>query len=80
MFSYFFKSTFCPVGVFYSFPHAGGPDSIPGLGGSPGEGIGYPLQYSWASLVGNYTSLHNPHYTILIKFVSAFYFILLLLL
>ena len=24
---------------------------IPGLGGSPGEGIGYPLQYSWASLV-----------------------------
>ena len=51
MFSYFFKSTFCPVGVFYSFPHAGGPDSIPGLGSSPGEGIGYPLQYSWASLV-----------------------------
>ena len=27
------------------------PSSIPGLGGSPGEGIGYPLQYSWASLV-----------------------------
>ena len=27
------------------------PDSIPGLGRSPGEGIGYPLQYSWASLV-----------------------------
>ena len=25
--------------------------SIPGLGKSPGEGIGYPLQYSWASLV-----------------------------
>ena len=25
--------------------------SIPGSGGSPGEGIGYPLQYSWASLV-----------------------------
>ena len=24
---------------------------IPGLGGSAGEGIGYPLQYSWASLV-----------------------------
>ena len=23
----------------------------PGLGRSPGEGIGYPLQYSWASLV-----------------------------
>ena len=25
--------------------------SIPGLGRSPAEGIGYPLQYSWASLV-----------------------------
>ena len=24
---------------------------IPGSGGSPGEGIDYPLQYSWASLV-----------------------------
>ena len=24
---------------------------IPGLGRFPGEGIGYPLQYSWASLV-----------------------------
>jgi len=27
------------------------PGSIPGLGQFPGEGIGYPLQYSWASLV-----------------------------
>ena len=25
--------------------------SIAGSGRSPGEGIGYPLQYSWASLV-----------------------------
>ena len=24
---------------------------IPGSGRTPGEGIGYPLQYSWASLV-----------------------------
>ena len=24
---------------------------IPGMGRSAGEGIGYPLQYSWASLV-----------------------------
>ena len=30
---------------------AGGPGSIPGLGESPGEGIGYPLHYSWASLL-----------------------------
>ena len=27
------------------------PGSIPGLGISPGEGIGYPLQCSWAFLV-----------------------------
>ena len=29
----------------------GDPRSISGLGRSAGEGIGYPLQYSWASLV-----------------------------
>ena len=31
--------------------NAGDPSLIPGLGRSPGEGIGYLLQYSWASLV-----------------------------
>ena len=31
--------------------NAGDPSLIPGLGKSAGEGIGYPLQYSWASLV-----------------------------
>ena len=30
---------------------AGDQGSIPWLGRSSGEGIGYPLQYSWASLV-----------------------------
>ena len=30
---------------------AGDPDSTPGLGRSTGEGIGYSLQYSWASLL-----------------------------
>ena len=30
---------------------AGDPGLIPGLGISAGEGIGHPLQYSWASLV-----------------------------
>ena len=29
----------------------GDPYLIPGSGSSPGEGIGYPLQYSWVSLV-----------------------------
>ena len=31
--------------------NAGDPGLIPELGRSPGEGIGCPLQYSWASLV-----------------------------
>ena len=31
--------------------NAGDPGSIPGLGRSTKEGIDYPLQYSWASLV-----------------------------
>ena len=31
---------------------------IPGSGRSPGEGIGYPLQYSWASLVAQ--TVKNP--------------------
>ena len=50
-----------PTLVFLGFPggsagkesacNAGDPGLIPGLGRSAGEGIGYPLQYSWASLV-----------------------------
>jgi len=31
--------------------NAGNPSIIPGSGRSAGEGRGYPLQYSWASLV-----------------------------
>ena len=31
--------------------NAGDPSSIPGSGRSTGGRIGYPLQYSWASLV-----------------------------
>ena len=33
--------------------NAGDPGSIPGLGRSAGEGIGYPLLYSWVSLCGS---------------------------
>ena len=50
-----------PVGLGPGFPHssvgekparnAGDPSSTPGLGRLAGEGIGHPLQYSWASLV-----------------------------
>ena len=38
--------------------NAGDPVSIPGSGRSAGEGIGYPLQCSWASLVAH--MLKNP--------------------
>ena len=31
--------------------NAGDLGLIPGLGGFPGEGKGYPFQFSWASLV-----------------------------
>ena len=31
--------------------NAGDPSPIPGLGRSAGGGIGYPLQYPWASFV-----------------------------
>ena len=34
-----------------SASNAGDSGSIPGSGRCAGEGIGYPLQYSWASLV-----------------------------
>ena len=38
--------------------NAGDPGLIPGSGSSTGEGIGYPLQYSWASLVAQ--MVKNP--------------------
>ena len=37
---------------------AGDPGLIPGTGRSAGEGIGHPLQYSWASLVAQL--VNNP--------------------
>ena len=38
--------------------NAGDPGSIPESGRSTGEGRGYPLQYSWASLVAQ--TVKNP--------------------
>ena len=38
--------------------NAGDPGSVPGSGRSPEESIGYPLQYSWASLVAQ--MVKNP--------------------
>ena len=53
---------FLNMGIYeYGFPgssagkestcKAGDTSSVPGSGSSPGKKIGYPLQYSWASLV-----------------------------
>ena len=38
--------------------NAGNPSLIPGSGRAPGQGVGYPLQYSWASLVAQ--TVKNP--------------------
>ena len=38
--------------------NAGDPGLVPGLGRSLGDGTGYPLQYSWASLVAH--MVKNP--------------------
>ena len=38
--------------------NVGDPSSIPGSGRSTGEGISYPLQYSWVSLVAQ--MIKNP--------------------
>ena len=59
----------CPqIAIWLGFPgssagkesacNAGDPSSIPGSGRSAREGKGYPLQYSWASLVAQ--SVKNP--------------------
>ena len=39
--------------------NAGDHGSIPGSGGSPGEGVGYLFQHSWASLVAGKESACN---------------------
>ena len=38
--------------------NARNPSSVPRSGRSPGEGIGYPLQHSWASLMAQ--MVKNP--------------------
>ena len=40
---------------------AGDPGLIPGSGKSAGEGIGYPLQYSWTSLVAQLVKPDTMH-------------------
>ena len=43
--------------------NAGKPNSIPGLGRSSGEGIGYPFQYSWAFLVAQMVKKKKKKFT-----------------
>ena len=50
MYIYVYTHLYSSVGKEFACK-AGDPGSIPGSGRSSGEGIGYPLQYSWASLV-----------------------------
>ena len=59
--SYFFHyplNLCISVGKKKSACNSGNPSLIPGFGRSAGEGIGYPLQYSWASLVAQL--VNNP--------------------
>ena len=65
IFACFWRQVYVHIGGFpgssageESACNAGDPGSIPGLGRSSGEGIGYPLQYSWASLVAQ--MVNNP--------------------
>ena len=65
---YVLQHVFIRLEIFRGFPgssadkesicNAGDPSLIPGLGRAPGEGIGYPLQYSWVSVVAQ--MVKNP--------------------
>ena len=50
--------------------NAGDPSSIPGSGRSPGEGIGYALQYSWASLVAQMEKNPPATHETLVRFLG----------
>ena len=43
---------------------------ILGSGSSPGEGIGYPLQYSWASLVAQLVKNLSAMQETLVRFLG----------
>ena len=69
-----------PTPVFMGFPggsdgkestcSVGDPGSIPGLGTYPGEAIGYPVQYSWASLVAQMVNNLPAVWETLVRFPS----------
>ena len=49
--------------------NAGDPSSIPGLRRSAGEGIGYPFQYSWVSLVAQLVKNLSAIWEIWVRFL-----------
>ena len=51
--------------------NSGDPGSIPGSGRSAGEGIGYPLQYSWASLMAQLVKNPPAMQETLVRFLSG---------
>ena len=51
--------------------NAGDPGSIPGWGRSPGEGVGYPLKYSWASLVAQLVKNQPAIQETLVQFLGG---------
>ena len=62
--------------------NAGDPSSIPGLGRSPGEGIGYPPQYSGLEIsmgcivhgvTKSQIQLSDFHFQYIIKFISCLF-------
>ena len=53
-----------------SDPLLGDPGSIPGLGRSAGEGIGYAIQYSWASLVAQLVKNPPAMWETLVQFLG----------
>ena len=62
--------------------NAGDPSSIPGLGRSPGEGKGYPLQYSGLEnsidcivqgVTKSWTRLSDFHFHFLLSYLDSFF-------
>ena len=50
--------------------NSGDPGLIPGWGKFPGEGLGYPLQYSWASLVAQMVKNPPAMHEIWVRFLG----------
>ena len=70
--SYIANQFLCFVSEFgkESACNAGDSNLIPGLGRCPGEGIGYPIQYSWASLVTQLVKNPPAMQEILVQFLG----------